>query len=127
MKEKIAMIWAKVTAWFRLWPDIWAEVLAIVLFIFMAPLFGWIASHFGGVESGILQNLIITGLEISFINAMVFLGILLNFSIIFDWYKKKHAIEKDWFSLTPWQRFATFLIIYSSLFLSGVLLISSLQ
>lgn len=125
--EKIKSLWTRFIAWIKLWPDIWAEVLAIAVFIFMAPLFGWIASHFGGVESGILQNLIITGLEISFINAMVFLGILLNFSIIFDWYKKKHVLSKDWFNLTPWQRFATFLIIYSSLFLSGVLLISSLQ
>ena len=134
MKAKLSILlaylqarWTRFTAWVRLWPDIWAEAAGILIFIASAPLFGWIANRFGGIESGILKNLVIAALEISFINALVFVGILLNFSIIFDWYKKKHAIEKDWFSLTPWQRFIAFLVVYSSLFFSGVLLLSSLQ
>lgn len=119
--------WMQLLAWIKLWPDFPAEILGIGLFIISAPLFGWVANFLGGPEAGILQNLLITGLEIAFINAIVFIGILLNFKIIFDWYKKPHAIEKDWFSLSPWQRFTTFLILYCSLFISGVLLISSLQ
>lgn len=119
--------WTQLLAWIKLWPDLPAEIIGIGLFILSAPLFGWLANFLGAPEAGILQNLLITGLEIAFINAIVFIGILLNFTIIFDWYKKPHAIEKDWFSLTPWQRFTTFLILYSSLFISGVLLMASLQ
>lgn len=119
--------WTQLLAWIKLWPDLPAEFLGIGLFILSAPLFGWVANYLGAPEAGILQNLVILGVEIAFINAIVFVGIVLNFKIIFDWYKKPHAIEKDWFSLTPWQRFTTFLILYCSLFISGVLLIASLQ
>lgn len=119
--------WERFTKWIALWPDVWAELLAIGVFLLSAPIFGFIANKFGGVESGILANLIITALEISFINALVFLGILLNFKVIFDWYKKKPTFTKDWFNLTAWQRFSIFMWLYSSLFLAGVILIASLQ
>lgn len=127
LKAKLKALWIRFVDWIKLWPDVPGEMGALFLFIASAPLFGWIADQFGDVESGILQNLVITGLEISFINALVFLGILLNFRVVFDWYKKKHAIEKDWFLLTPWQRFIAFLVLYCSLFLSSVILMASLQ
>lgn len=127
LKEKFTILWTRFRAWVELWPDVWAQNAGIAVFILSAPLFGWIANQFGGVESGILQNLIIVAVEISFINALIFLGILLNYRVVFDWYKKKPAFIKDWFNLSPWQRFTTFLVLYCSLFLAGVLLLASLQ
>lgn len=119
--------WLRFRRWVALWPDSWAEIIGIFLFILSAPIFAWMADKFSGPEASILQNLLIVALEIPFINALAFLGILLNFTVIFDWYKKKPTFNKDWFSLSPWQRVATFLIIYVSFFLAGVLLVSSLQ
>jgi hypothetical protein len=92
-----------------------------------APLFGYIANRFGGIESGILSNLLIVALEISFINALIFLGILLNFPNLFDWYKKQNLVKSDWLNLSSWQRFALFMLLYSCLFLAGVILLASLQ
>lgn len=127
IKDKLLNLWTRFRQWVDLWPDVWAQNAGIAVFILSAPVFGWIANQFGGVESGILQNLIIVALEISFVNALIFLGILLNYRVIFDWYKKKPAFVKDWLSLTSWQRFTVFLVLYCSLFLSGVLLLASLQ
>jgi biotin transporter BioY len=127
IKLKLTELWSQFTEWLQLWPDSLGILACVLAFILTAPLFGWLADQFGDIESAILNNLLITVLEISYVNALVFLGILLNFRIIFDWYKKKHAIEKDWFTLTAWQRFIVFLVLYSSLFLSVVLLLSSLQ
>ncbi len=127
LRSRVTSLWTQFTDWVKLWPDVLAQMGGMIVFIASAPLFAWLADQFGDVESGILQNLIITGLEVSFISGLVFLGILLNFRIIFDWYKKKHAIEKDWFALTSWQRFLVFLILFCSLFFSIVYLAASLQ
>lgn len=113
--------------WVKLWPDVLLLVAGIALFILTAPIFSWMAGMIGGPESGLLNNFIIVAIEISLINALIFLGVKFNFPIIFDWYKKPHTLPNDWFNLSPWQRFLTFLVLYTSLFLAGVLLMSSLQ
>lgn len=113
--------------WLKLWPDFLLLPVGIALFVLTAPLFSMLAGRIGGPESGVLNNFIIVAIEISLISALVFLGIKFNFPIIFDWYKKSHALPKDWLKLSPWQRFITLLVLYTALFLAGVLLMASLQ
>lgn len=120
-------LWSRLTAWVNLWPDYLAEALGILLFLATAPLFSWVAGWIGGTEAAILQNILIVALEIPVINLLAFLGILFNFKVVFDWYKKKHVIGKDWHALTSWQRWTVFLALYISFLFSAVLLFASLQ
>jgi hypothetical protein len=123
MKEKLKQL----REWVSLWPDTILLLVGVSIFILSAPIFSWLSGMIGGPESGLLNNFIIVAMEISLINALVFLGIKLNFPITFDWYKKKHALPKEWLQITPWQRFIIFSILYVALFFAGVFLMASLQ
>lgn len=127
MKQTLTKLWQRFKAWTDTWPEIWAAPLSILLFLATIPVFNWLMSVTQAPELAILQNVLITGIEIAAVNALVFLGILLNFPIIFDWYKKPHALTSDWLKLSSWQRILTFLALYLALFLASVLLFSSLQ
>jgi hypothetical protein len=127
MKIDANKVWQRIKSWVDTWPETWAAPLAILLFLASIPLFNWLMSVTQAPELAILQNILITGIEIAIVNAMVFLGILLNFRIIFDWYKKPHALSSDWLKLTSWERIRTFLALYLALFFAAVLLFTSLQ
>lgn len=127
MKTRLKELWAKIKKWAERWPESWAEPLGIVLFVATIPLFNWLLSASRAPEFMTLQNIIITGIEIAAINALAFIGILLNFRVIYDWYKKNNPLRSDWLKLTPWQRWLTFILIYLGFFLAGTLLFASLQ
>jgi hypothetical protein len=127
MKTTLKNIWTRLKSWLERWPETWAEPLGIVLFLATIPLFNWMLSASRAPEMMTLQNIIITGIEIAAINALAFIGILLNFSVIYDWYKKKNPLKSDWLKLEPWQRWLTFILLYLGFFLAGSLLFASLQ
>lgn len=117
--------------WIKRWPEIWAVPLGILIFL-LATVLLFRMDQQAGIQDpfltdpGILQNLFLTSLEVAFINGIVFIGILLNFGVIFDWYKKG-IIKRDWLALTPWQRTTFFFILYFGLLFTAALLMGSLQ
>lgn len=127
MKTSPKELWNRLIKWVKLWPETWAAPLAILLFLGTIPLFNWLLQATKAPELAILQNILITGIEIAAVSALAFLGLLLNFPVIFDWYKKPYALSSDWLKLTPWQRILTFLALYIPYILVLALLFSSLQ
>lgn len=122
LKERLS----KLREWVKRWPETWAEPLGILLFVLTIPLFNWLLSASKAPEIITLQNILIVGIQLAAINALIFIGILLNFRAVYDWYKKKILVS-DWMKLSPWQRWITFIVFYLVLFLAAALLFASLQ
>lgn len=112
--------------WIKRWPEVWAIPLGMLFFLLASIMLFRLDHQVSITDPGIIQNLFITGLEVAFINGMVFLGILLNFTVIFDWYKKG-ILKRDWLALTPWQRTSFFFMLYFGLLFTAALLMGSLQ
>lgn len=127
MKANLNSKWKSFVEWVKLWPDAWSIPLSIFLFILTIPLFNWMLSVTVAPELAILQNFLIVSVEIAGANLLAFLGILLNFSIIYDYYKKPHAFTSDWLKITAWQRIQIFIAIYLVFILAVVWLLTSLQ
>ena len=123
-------VWPKFKEFLSLWPGSWGILILIGIYALSYPLLLMIDGKFdtnvGLNDPGLLQNLPFTSLEIVFLNEIIFLGIMLNFPIVWHWYKKE-VYKNDWLNLSSYQRWLIFLLLFSIFFFSGTWLLSSLQ
>ena len=128
--SKPTKMWVeKIRKFISLWPGTWGILVALAIFLISYPLVLIFQSddmNIGVLDPGFLQNLPFASLEIIFLNEIIFLGIMLNFPILWHWYKKK-VYRTDWLTLNPFQRWLIFILLYSLLFFCGTMLLTSLQ
>lgn len=119
-------IWNHIKSFIMLWPGTWAVFLPMLILLLSYPILLKINDKVGLLDPGLIQNIPFGIIQVIVINEFAFLGILFNFSIVFDWYKKG-VFKSDWLTLSPKERWLIFLLIYCLLSISAVILISSLQ
>jgi hypothetical protein len=130
-----------IKTWIRLWPDILAAPIAILLIIASYSAIEYINTlnilpPIGTFDLGTLGNLLFVVAIITILNAAVFLGIELNDYPLWQYYKRKYNQDQkpnvllsddyDFKNITSWQRLKLFYFWRAFLLLLGVVLLSIL-
>lgn len=97
----------------KVWPEIYSLPLALVVWL-VSPYAIWMVDPSAATfDSGILQIIVYVVVAITAFNGIVFLGIKLNFPVVYEFYKKTAGLAFD--KLTEFQKICVLLFLYISL------------
>lgn len=72
----------------RLWPELWSVPLALAIFHFSPMLLRHIDPMAATFDAGVLQNIVFAVVAILVFSGASFMGIKLNFPLLYEYYEK---------------------------------------
>ena len=104
----------------KVWPEIYSLPLALLVWL-ISPYAIWMLDPTAATfDTGILQIIVYVVVAITAFNGIVFLGIKLNFPVVYEFYKRTAGASFD--KLTDFQKICILLFLYISLLLCCVCL-----
>lgn len=105
----------------KLWPELWAVPLVLMAIILSPYFLRWMDPTAATYDAGVLQIYIFAALGLTLGNALVWLGIRLNFFGMYRFYARDFRLTFN--NLSGGQKICALLALYSVLLFCFVLLV----
>jgi hypothetical protein len=119
LKDKAILIAKQVS---QLWPGMYGVPFLLIAWILSPYFLRLLDSTAATFDAGVLQIYLYAAIGIVLFNDLSFLGIKMNFPVVFQFYKEEAG--KAFKDLTSWQKIVTLVVLYLGLLLAFVLLAS---
>lgn len=115
----------KIISWLFMWDGVWTIPLAFLLFLLFGRFGEWYwGEGFGAMTPEFFHSILFAAIVVVALNFISWLGMWFNFNGIFQYYFSRP--DRDFNSLTPFQKICVVLFVYSLFFISGLLVIVNL-